>query len=293
MTNRAPSTGGADPALRTPAGEETEKVVPLYDGPAPGSEHWRRHEQEIKGEPGKPRIVFNVARPTLTVFEPEAGKATGAAAVICPGGGFFLLSIDNEGFEVARHLAARGVTCFVLKYRLVQCRTDNPRLEVLLGSIYEQKVAPIRKLALADGLAAMTYVRRHCKEYAIDPGRIGIIGFSAGGAVAGSVGIHYTPDSRPDFVAPIYPSSDSGITAEAVPPDAPPLFASAVTDDRLKLAPQAVSLYHAWATAGRCAELHVYAQGGHGFGMKKQNLPCDTWTDRFADWLLMHDLLSK
>src|SRR5215469_169876 len=100
-----------------------EKVIRLYDGPAPGSENWKQKETENNSNLWQTRVVFNISDPTLTVFQPEAGKANGTAVVICPGGAFFALSIDSEGFEVARWLAAKGVICFVLKYRLVECKT--------------------------------------------------------------------------------------------------------------------------------------------------------------------------
>jgi len=108
-----------------------EKVVRLYDGPAPGSKDWKQTEQENRTNLWQTRVVFNVANPTLTVFRPEAGKANGTAVVICPGGAFFALSIDSEGFDVARWLNTKGVTCFVLKYRLVECKTADPTLEVM------------------------------------------------------------------------------------------------------------------------------------------------------------------
>jgi hypothetical protein len=107
-----------------------EKVIRLYDGPAPGSEDWKQTEQEYFNKSWNVRVVFNVANPTLTVFQPEPGKANGTAVVICPGGGFVALSIDSEGFDVARWLASKGVTCFVLKYRLVECKTNDPATAV-------------------------------------------------------------------------------------------------------------------------------------------------------------------
>jgi len=286
-------TVGAFLALGTVAHAAGEKVVDLYDGVAPGSENWKHSEKEVKHEPGKPRIIFNVAKPTLTVFQPEAGKANGTAVVICPGGGFFMLSIDSEGYEVARYLTAKGVTCFVLKYRLLQCETDNPLVEALSGGNYQEKVAPIIKLALADGMAAMAHIRTHAKDYGVNPGRIGIMDFSAGGTVAASVAYSYTAETRPDFVAPIYLAHDVAIKGDGVRSDAPPLFVVAASDDQLGLAPQSVAMYQAWTAAKKPAELHMYAKGGHGFGMNKQNLPCDTWADRLADWLQMQGLLKK
>lgn len=220
-----------------------EKVIPLYPGAAPGSEVWTQQEKENRTNMWQTRVVFNVARPTLTVFEPQPPQANGTALVICPGGAFFALSIDSEGFDVARWMAAKGVTCF--------------------------------------------------KEYNLNPNRIGIIGFSAGGTVAASVAFNYTPKSRPDFAAPIYLQYEWTPKPNGVPSDAPPMFILAASDDQLGLAPHSVALYKDWTAAKKPAELHLYAKGGHGFGMRKQNLPTDHWIERFADWLDVQGLMKK
>ena len=270
-----------------------DKVVRLYDGPAPGSEHWERKEQESRTNLWNTRVVFNVVNPTLTVFQPAPEKANGTAVVICPGGAFFGLSIDSEGFEVARWLQEKGVTSFVLKYRLVQCQTDDPTRELMTRGSLDEVVAPVVKLALADGKAAISHVRKHAKEYGVKPDRIGIMGFSAGGTVTASVAYNYTPDTRPDFVAPIYLAYNWTLKSGGVPADAPPMFILAATDDPLGLAPQSVALYQDWTNARKPAELHVYSKGGHGFGMRKQNLASDRWIERFADWLEVQGLLMK
>jgi acetyl esterase/lipase len=293
MKNLTLSMLGAILALGVMAHAAEEKVVSLYDGLAPGSEDWKHTERQVKTESGWPRMIFNVAQPTLTVFQPPVGSANGTGVVICPGGGFCMLAIDHEGYDVARHLTAKGVTCFVLKYRLLPCETENPMQEASSGGNFQEKVAPIIKLALADGLAAMAHVRTHAQDYGVHPDRIGIMGFSAGGTVAASVAYNYTAQTRPDFVAPVYGAHDLAIKGDGVRGDAPPLFVVAASDDQFGLVPQSVAMYQAWMAAKRPAELHVYAKGGHGFGMNKQNLPCDTWADRFADWLQMQGLLRK
>jgi acetyl esterase/lipase len=270
-----------------------EKVLRLYEGPAPGSENWTHTEQESRSNLWNGHIVFNVVNPTLTMFRPDAAKANGTAAIICPGGAFFALSIDSEGCNVARWLNEQGVTCFVLKYRLVECKTDDPTRELMTRGKLDPLVEPIVKLALADGLAAVGLVRKHATEYGINPKRIGIIGFSAGGTVAASVAYNYSPETRPDFVAPIYLAYNWTIKPSGVPADAPPMFILAATDDPLKLAPHSLDLYKDWTAAKKPAELHLFATGGHGFGMKKQNLPTDRWIERFADWLDMQGLLKK
>jgi acetyl esterase/lipase len=270
-----------------------DKVIRLYDGPAPGSEDWKQPEQESRTNLWQTRVVFNVASPTLTVFKPESGNANGTAVVICPGGAFFALSIDSEGFDVARWLTAKGVTCFVLKYRLVECKTDDPTREVATRGPLEDVVAPVVKLALADANTAIGYIRKHADDYGVNTERVGIVGFSAGGTVAVSAAMNYTAQTRPNFVAPIYPAYNWAIKGSGVPSDAPPAFILAASDDPLGLAPQSVAIYRDWIAAGKPAELHLYSKGGHGFGMRKQHLPCDHWIERFSDWLEVQGLLKK
>ncbi|MEO8852684.1 MAG: alpha/beta hydrolase, partial [Ginsengibacter sp.] len=168
-----------------------------------------------------------------------------------------------------------------------QSLTDNPGQELMDNMKkpdFGEKITPIIPLSIADGRAAIQYVRTRAAEYGIDPQKIGIMGFSAGGTVAASTAFNYTPENRPDFVAPIYafmpPSMQGTVTA-----DAPLLFVAAATDDGLGLTPQSVALYSKWLAAKKLCEMHIYEKGGHGFGMKKQDIPTDTWIDRFGDWL--------
>jgi acetyl esterase/lipase len=270
----------------------SEQIIELYRGRPPGSENWTHTEQENSANLWNTRVVYNVVNPTLTVFQPETGKANGTAVVICPGGAFFALSIDSEGCDVARWLAAKGVTCFVLKYRLVECKTDDPTREVMTCGPLAPVVAPAVKLALADGNAAIGYVRKHAPEFGINPERIGIIGFSAGGTVAVSAAMNFTAGTRPDFVAPIYAAYNWAIKGNGVPADAPPAFILAASDDPLGLAPESVKIYQEWIAAGKSAELHLYSKGGHGFGMRQQSLPSDHWIELFADWLDAQGLLK-
>jgi acetyl esterase/lipase len=271
-----------------------EKVIRLYDGPAPGSEHWKQKEKENNKNLWNTRIVYNVADPTLTVFRPT--DPNGTAVVICPGGGFQALSIDSEGFDVAKWLNQKGVTCFVLKYRLVESKTDDPTRELASRrenpKQREAETLLVIRLAMADGLKALEYVRKHASEYSIRPDRIGIIGFSAGGTVTASVAYNYTPETRPDFAAPVYLQYD-WVIRNGVPADAPPMFLLAASDDQLGLGPHSVRLYNDWIAAKKPAELHLYSKGGHGFGMRVQHLPSDRWIERFADWLDVQGLLKK
>ena len=224
-----------------------QDVIPLYPGVAPGSTETSYPEKQYFSKTWNAEIVTNVTRPTLTVFKPSPELKNGSAIVICPGGGFMALSIASEGTDVAKYLAAKGVTAFVLKYRVAhtgddaaqdfdQLFADKPKFQAMMDTI--------EPLAVADGLAAVAYVRQHASEWGVSPDRVGIIGFSAGGAVTAEVAFHYTPESRPAFVAPIY---GGGLRKDApLPADAPPFFAAAASDDSLGLAPQSIALYEKW-----------------------------------------------
>lgn len=271
-----------------------QKVISLYNGRAPGSEKWDWQEKETYNEMTKQNLVYNVSQPTLTVYAPEAGTSNGTAVVIAPGGGFHILSIDNEGINVAKWLAAKGVTAFVLKYRLVKSVTNDPFMEMMQfiqSGKADSMHLTVFDMSVKDGIEAMTYVRAHAADFAIDPKRIGIMGFSAGGTVAAGVTLKYTTESRPDFSAPIYAYLGSFSNTQPQK-DAPPLFLAAASDDQLGLAVPSLAMYTNWIKAGKSAEMHIYAKGGHGFGIKKQNIPTDSWIDRFGDWLDGQGLLK-
>jgi predicted peptidase len=271
-----------------------QKVIDLYEGKVPGAESWTWSEAENNNNEWHTRVVYNVSRPTLTVFEPQAGKANGTAVIIAPGGAFHALSIDSEGFEVARWLSEKGVTCFVLKYRLAHSLTTDPVKEVMAKwgkKEFDEANAAVIPLAIADGRKAIAYVRKHADQYNVIPNRIGIMGFSAGGTVTSGSLFGYTHENRPDFAAPIYPYFPKEMIG-AIAKDAPPLFILAASNDGLALAPHSVDLYSAWLNAKQDAELHMYARGDHGFGMRTQNLPTDKWIERFAEWLNVQGLLT-
>ena len=272
-----------------------QKVIQIYKGPYPNPEMANYDEAENDNNMWQTKVVYNVSRPTLTLFQPEADKANGTAIVIAPGGAFHALSINSEGFDVAKWLVQKGITCFVLKYRLVHVLSNDPTAEVAakMGKKqFDDDVAKIIPLAIDDGRTAITWVREHAAEYKLDPNRIGIMGFSAGGTVAASASFNYTKANRPDFVAPIYPYFPSTMIG-TVASDAPAMFIVTATDDGLGLAPHSVDLYNKWLTSKKDAELHMYARGNHGFGMKKQNLPTDNWIERFGEWLNVQGLLKK
>lgn len=277
---------------------QAQRVIRLYDGPAPGSEHWTWTEAENTTNLFKTRVVYNVSTPTITAYLPPPGQANGTAIIVAPGGAFHTLSIDSEGIDVAKWLNDKGVAAFVLKYRVVHSLTTDPVAELMPKMANFKKLdeenAPVIPLAIADGKRAVAYVRQHARELGIAPNRIGLMGFSAGGTVTMGVGFDYTAANRPDFLAPIYPYlGPMAIARQAVPADAPPLFVCAASDDQLGLAPHSVKLYSDWLAARKTAELHLYQKGGHGFGMHKQNLPTDTWIDRFGDWLHLNGFLTK
>ena len=271
-----------------------QKVIQLYEGATPGSENWSWTEGETDNNEFHLKIVYNVVHPSMEVFLPDPSIATGTGVIICPGGGFEILSINSEGNDVAKWLNQHGVAAFVLRYRLAQSVTNDPLKELaanMAKNDFEQKISKTIPLGIADARQAITYVRAHAAEYGLSTSRIGIMGFSAGGTLAAASAYKYTAANRPDFVAPVYPYFPAKLQS-AIPADAPPLFLTAATDDNLNLAPHSVDLYTKWITAKHSAELHLYAKGDHGFGMRKQNIPTDTWIERFNDWLDLKGFLK-
>jgi len=230
------------------------------------------------------KVIRNVSCPSLTAYLPDPAIATGTAVIVCPGGAYHFLAYEHEGIEVARWLNARGMAAFMLKYRLVQTGDDFP--QCVWERLQDQAkmaalVDPIFPLIIADGCQAVRLVRDNATEWGVDPQRIGIMGFSAGGMVTLSTALHCDPSSRPDFAASIY----SAPPPEAsIPADAPPLFLLCAADDDMASA-VSTRYYAEWRAAGHPVELHIYARGGHGFGMNKLGLPSDHWIERFAEWL--------
>lgn len=262
------------------------KVIQLYTGTAPGSENWTWNQSESADNIYHSNVVYNVSHPTLTVYLPDSIVAnTHTAIIICPGGGLQTLSINHEGYEVGKWLQKHGITAFLLEYRLMHTLGPDPYKEMLAkmkSNTVLQEQAPVAPLAVADGRAAIAYVRDHAAEYGISPDHIGIIGFSAGGTIAASTAYGYTPQNRPNFVAPIYAYFPPEMQVN-VPTDAPPMFLAAASDDQSSV--YSVQLYNTWIAAKHPAELHIFLNGGHGFGMKTQNLASDSWTGLFETWL--------
>jgi acetyl esterase/lipase len=274
------------------AGAAAAIVVPLWPGKAAsdygsiGEEHFRSPENAPTRDA---KWLTNVTKPTLTVFRPPKDRSTGVAMVICPGGGYWNLAWDLEGEEVAAWLNRAGVTGIVLKYRVPR-RPGQP----------ERLPAPG---PLLDAQRAVSLVRSRAAEWDIDPNRIGMVGFSAGGHLVLATATNfdrrgYEPiddadevSCRPDFVVAVYSgylaNKDTGALESyiRIPADTPPVLLVHATDDTVSDAENSVAMYQALKRAKIPVELHVYGEGGHGFGVRKSRLAVSTWTDRCLDWL--------
>jgi acetyl esterase/lipase len=272
-------------------------VVEVWPGKPPGDKGDVGDEKVQESKPGERPVkrITNVSRPTLTVFKPAKDKDTGAAVVIAPGGGYNILAWDLEGEEVAEWLNSIGVTGVVLKYRVPR-RPDMPR-----------DAAPPQ--AQMDAQRAVSLVRGKAKEWGIDPKRVGMLGFSAGGHLTAWTATNfdkraYDPideidkeSCRPDFAVLIYPAylvprgKDELAPDIRVSKDTPPTFFAHANDDGVS-AENSARMYLALKKAKVPAELHVYASGGHGFGLRKSDKPCSTWPQRCGEWMKAQGLLK-
>ena len=268
-------------------------AIELGTGPLPGAvtpESW--HSQYNS------KFARNVTIATLRPFLPDPTKASGAAVIVAPGGGFRTLSMENEGWNVARALADHGVAAFVLKYRLNQTPADldtfartPTRAPTPAGAPPATRPSATEmatRLApqIADAEAAFALVRANAAKWHVDPDRIGMMGFSAGGMLTMSTTLH-SHEAKPAFIGNIY----GGLGAVDVPPDAPPLFAAVAADDPLLGAPN-FGLIENWRKAKRPVEFHYYEQGGHGFGMYHKETTSTGWFDAYVKWLGMHGYLK-
>ncbi len=272
-----------------------QKEFPIWPDKAPGSEKWDWHEQtDTTAWPNDP-LVFNVSQPTLTFFPAQPPVANGAAVIICPGGAFYYLHINTEGTDIAKWLNKKGVSAFVLKYRLVHCETNFPvkeRNEKRKDSAgFAKLVTPVVPLGISDARQALAYVRQRAATFGVSPTKIGIIGFSAGGTLATAAAFDYNSENRPDFIVPIYPYVPPSFALKMVT-GTPPMFIAAATDDEYHLVPMSINLYNKWLESGHSAELHIYSKGGHGFGMNQQHLPSDSWIERLGDWLQVQGIIK-
>ncbi len=257
------------------------QVVNVWPGAAPGSESWTRKERTIEGTPVG-TVVMNVVTPTLTAYLPAPGRATGTGVVIAPGGYFVALAVSQEGSDVARWLQERGVAAFVLKYRIVEKRGE--------GIPAGMDMDTAGRYGIADGIQALRVVRRHAAEWGVAPDRVGLLGFSAGAMVASGALLQPDSAARPSFAAMIY-GGPFGVMP-AIPAKLPPLFLAWAQDDAVALGP-VVRFYDALKSAGHRPETHIFASGGHGFGMRRQGTSSDHWIDAFYYWLEAQGLTSR
>lgn len=275
-------------------------VISLFPNGAPNTEHWTQTEKISMSTPvsdSSIRLVRNVTQPSLTVFLPPPELNTGTSVIVCPGGALHVLAIDHEGYDVARWLNAKGIAAFVLKYRLLETPEDDIEYEAYMQKIIANDSTmrafslELQPIVLADAGKAIRIVREHAAEWNLEPDRVGIMGFSAGGFVTASLALEHDAQTRPNFAVPIYAAVWEDVIA---PENAPPLFVALASDDGFGelMISSSLKLYQAWQKAGFSAELHAYSSGGHGFGMKTQGLPSDFWIDRFYDWLKMQGLVA-
>lgn len=277
-------------ALRA-ARPEAPEVLRIWAGPAPGTEDWSAPEEGVDvtlPNVGKIHVITNVTVPTLTVIRAAAGRANGTGMVVLPGGSFRALAWDVDGLETAHWLAGKGITAFVLKYRVRPPQNGESFGESLED--FARATQARRAIAVADAEQAIRVIRSHAGQYAIAPGRLGIIGFSAGAMATMEVALSKDPVTRPDFAVSMY---GAALTRELPSASAPPLFIGAAQDDPQLPAINSVDIFQRWTKAGAPAELHVYERGGHGFGFRQHHLPADAWPESFHAWLASHGYLAQ
>ena len=293
-------------AIAADADPQTSEEIRLWPGKAPGSEAWTVPEA-VTTSPSGDRTIANVSDPTVTVFLPPAGSVTRTAVVVAPGGALRVLGWDNEGVKVAQWLNANGIAALVLKYRTLQTMPGRGRgaapagigsaapaqrkeLEIQRANANpepdDRALREVLRMATADAQQALRLARRNAAAWRIDPARVGIMGFSAGGGVAVGTALADHSDASPDFLVSLYGPSLQDVD---VPMHAPPLFI-AVGATHFNVTNGCLALFAAWKAAGKPAEIHVYDQVSAGFGMTKRGLPVDAWTDRLLEWLAARKL---
>jgi acetyl esterase/lipase len=275
-------------AISTPA---QPGAIELGTGPLPNAtarESWHGQYGSV--------FARNVTVATLTPFLPDPAKATGAAVIVAPGGGFTTLSMQNEGWDVAKALAAQGVAAFVLKYRLNQTPQDLAGYETAMrqrasGAGAPPRPSPAQMMAnlapqIADAKAAFALIRKRGAEWKVNPDRVGMLGFSAGAMLTMATTLN-GQDAKPAFIGIIY----GPLSPVTVPADAPPMFVALAADDPL-VGNSGTGLIDSWRAAKRPVEFHLYEQGGHGFGMYKKATTSTGWFEAFSRWLGMHGMLT-
>jgi dienelactone hydrolase len=272
------------------------QVFRLWAGPAPGSESWGLPEQVTPG-PSGPRSISNVRDPTVTVFLPDPAKATGVAMIVLPGGGMRALAWSAEGLATAEWLNSQGIAAIVLKYRTLQLAPQPAGAPPPMpGALPTQLVIrngntnpdpsntalkEVLGFAVEDAKAATRLVRKNAAAWRIDPARVGLLGFSAGGGVAIGAALAERSDAYPDFLVTLYGPSLMDV---AVPAHAPPLFI-AVGADHQPVANGLIALHGLWKAAGKPSELHIYDQVRGPFALEKGGRPVDAWPQRLMEWL--------
>jgi len=278
-------------ALAAVSAAAEPQVVPLWPDGAPGSEAFAGQPEKLLDRGDGITRVYNIHRPSITVYLPPANRATGVGVIVAPGGAFQYLAISIEGTEVAEWLNAHGVAAFVLEYRL-------PNSE---GSPYSVEDA------LKDARRALRLVRSRAAEWHVDAGRVGIMGFSAGGTLVGLTGTRFDPGdptvsdpierlgSRPDFL--VFAYAGTPVDPTAITSATPPAFLVSAADDAGPTAAH-LALFTALRAAGVPAELHVYERGGHGFGFLGRSpefltWPVAGWPDQLLSWLSDRGILER
>ena len=261
------------------------REIPLYPGIAPGSENWK-YPERAAGTADRPQAQ-NIVRPVLLYYPAERSSAAGTAMIVAPGGGFRTLMMSYEGVDVAKRLNRMGVDAFVLKYRTTYVDPAAPAGGSGPGTTGPQAGQNVREMAGADGRQAVRLLRQRAAEFGVLSSRIGIIGYSAGGAVALAT-VYGAAEGRPDFALPIYAA---GANSNPPPEGAPPLFIAVAADDQTVGFQGSIDLFGAWRKAGLPAELHVFQTGAHGFGKKGGG--ADHYLDRVEEWLRLNGWLTK
>lgn len=293
------------------AAQQSPQEIRLWPGKAPGSENWSVPETTTTSPSGD-RTISNVSSPSVTVYLPPANAATGAAVVVAPGGALRVLGWDNEGVKVAQWLNTKGIAALVLKYRTLQAmpnagrgRGAGPGAPPAGGAAGRQELdikkananpAPddaalteVLRMGTADAQQALRLARSNGAAWRIDPARVGIMGFSAGGGVAVGTALAEKSDASPDFLISLYGPALQDVD---VPEHAPPLFI-AVGSTHFNVTSGCLALFAVWKAAGKPAEIHVYDQVSAGFGMATRGLPVDTWHERLLDWMVARKLTRR
>jgi acetyl esterase/lipase len=282
---------GATAAAAAPPPPRPPEILRLWPGAAPGTESWTGPEEETDADipvVGRVHVVTNVTIPTVTIYRPPAGRANGTAMLVVPGGAFRALGWDLDGTEVAEWLAARGITAFVLRYRVRPPGASAPPGAETLDA-FLLRTRPARDIAIADAQQALGLIRSNAADFGLRADRVGAIGTSAGAMAVLDLALAPDPAARPDFAV----AASGAVPPEAGPATgAPPLFVVAAQDDPQVPSARSIEAYERWTQAGRPAELHLYEKGGHGFGFRTRHLPVDAWPLALEAWLRAHGLMT-